>query len=563
MDAEKLSAENEALKKELATLRSMYERLALDFQRLGRARPNASEKVPTAQLSMMEMLAAALGANDKGDDAGAAVLAEARAEVANAMDDAAATEAAASSTSSKPAKGDSDSPAKKAKKANPHGRRKPVVVERELVIEPPERLAPGGDKLVLIGQSVSYVVERKPSELVYIKVILPTYKLPDSPLEDAALAEDITVPETAIVRAPPLPTSMPKAMLGPTLVAYLIVAKYADHLPLNRLERIFARDGVRIARSTSWDAVATASAQLDLIVQAMWADARRSAEWIATDATGILVQAPKKCEAHSFFVVCAERRHVLFSAVERSANGENVSALLSGFRPGTFMISDASTVFHEVQRSSRYVEVGCWAHARRMFFDAIPTQRAPAIAAIGLIGLLFEAHRSSKDEDGEVDVARRRALAAPILAALDVFDREERLRHADDSALVKALNYVRNQREALRRFLDDGRLRLDNNISELELRREVVGRKNWLFCASDSGVRANTTCVSLIASCALHDVNPLEYLHDVLLLLPTWSKEELDALMPVNWGLTRMRDDVSAMIAERSILARSRPVATA
>lgn len=562
MDVEKLSAENEALKEELATLRSMYEKLALDFQRLGRARPsNASEKAPTAQLSMMGMLAVALGANDNGDDAGAAVLAAARAEVENATEEAASTEAATSSTSgSKPAKGDSDTPAKKAK---PHGRRKPIVVERELVIEPPERLAPGGDKLVLIGQSVSYVVERKPSELVYIKVILPTYKLPDSPLEDAALAEDITVPETAIVRAPPLPTSMPKAMLGPTLVAYVIVAKYADHLPLNRLERIFARDGVRIARSTLWDAVATASAQLDLIVQAMWADARRSAAWIATDATGILVQAPKKCEAHSFFVVCAERRHVLFSAVEGSANGENVSALLSGFRPGTFMISDASTVFHEVQRSWRYVEVGCWAHARRMFFDAILTQRAPAIAAIGLIGLLFEAHRSAKNDDGEVDVARRRALAVPILAALDVFDREERPRHADDSALVKALNYVRNQREALRRFLDDGRLRLDNNISELELRREVVGRKNWLFCASDSGVRANTTCVSLIASCSLHDVNPLEYLHDVLLLLPTWPKEDLDALMPVNWGLTRMRDDVGAMIAERSVLARSRPVARA
>ena len=119
-----------------------------------------------------------------------------------------------------------------------------------------------------------------------------------------------------------------------------------------------------------------------------------------------------------------------------------------------------------------------------MFFDALPTQRAPAIAAIGLIGLLFEAHRTSKNDDGEVDVDRRRKLAEPILAALDLFEKEERVRHAD-------------------------------------------------------------------------------YVHDVLLLLPTWPEAELAALMPVNWGRTRTRDDVCAMLAERSILGRSRPVASA
>jgi len=556
MNVEKLRAENEALKKELAALRAMYESLARDFQRLGRTRPsNAAERAPTAQLSMIDMLAAALAAGENGD-AGAAILAEARAEVV-AVTAAASTDASASTT---PAKVDSDSPQKRAR---PHGRRKPTVVERELIIEPPERLAPGGDKLILIGESRSTVIERKPAELVYVTVVTRAYKLPDSPLDDAARADDVTTPETAIVRASAPPTSMPKALLGVTLVSYVIVSKYADHLPLHRLERMLARDGVRVARSTLWDSVATASTQLERIVQAMWADARRNAAWIATDATGILVQAPKKCVPTSFFVVCAERRHVLFGAVEGNANGANVSALLSGFSPGTLMISDASTVFHEVQRTSRYVEVGCWAHARRMFFDALPTQRAPAIAAIGLIGLLFEAHRTSKNDDGEVDVDRRRKLAEPILAALDLFEKEERVRHADDSALVKALNYMRNQREALRRFLDDGRVRLDNNISELELRREVVGRKNWLFCGSDHGVRANTTCVSLIASCALHDVNAQDYVHDVLLLLPTWPEAELAALMPVNWGRTRMRDDVCAMLAERSILGRSRPVASA
>jgi len=108
----------------------------------------------------------------------------------------------------------------------------------------------------------------------------------------------------------------------------------------------------------------------------------------------------------------------------------------------------------------------------------------------------------------------------------------------------------------LRRFLDDGRLRLDNNLSELELRREVVGKKNWLFCGSDEGAHWNATIVSLIASCALHDVEPWAYLRDVLTLLPSWSQRRLIELSPKCWPQTAQQPDTQRLLASLRLLDR-------
>ena len=435
------------------------------------------------------------------------------------------------------------------------------TVDQEVIIEPAERLAPGGELLERIGEDTHVVLERVRPHVVRLLIRYPKYKAPLSPLDDPERADDVDAPDVEIFRAPTMPTVSPKGLLGPLLLASVIVAKYADHIPLHRQERMFARDGVKLARSTQWDSISTATPHLERIVQAMWAHARQHAPWFATDATGILVRAPEKCRRDSFFVVCAARLHVLFASVDGAADGDDVASLLAGFPAGTPMISDAATVFHELYRRSGYIEVGCWAHARRMFFEALSTSdRVAAVVTIGLIGVLYEAHRASKDEDGKVDAVRRKELSLPILAALDRLATVERVRIAADSQLAKALNYLDNQRSGLRRFLDDGRLRLDNNISELELRREVVGRKNWLFCGSETGVKANTTCVSLIASCALHDLDPLAYLHEVLLLLPTWPEEDMISFSPLRWAATRMRDDVIVTLAERSLLGRSRPV---
>jgi transposase len=111
------------------------------------------------------------------------------------------------------------------------------------------------------------------------------------------------------------------------------------------------------------------------------------------------------------------------------------------------------------------------------------------------------------------------------------------------SPIAKAFNYAVNHRVPLTRFLEDGHLRLDNNISELQLRREVVGRRNWIFCGSAEGARWNTIATSLIASCQLHDLNPFEYLRDVLTLIQSWPAQGARELSPKYWAETRQRSD--------------------
>lgn len=556
MDAVALTAEIGKLKQELAAIKKAYEQLATTYSRLLRNTIGPKrERAPDAQLSILALLEGMARLQQTGNvDDAQALLDRVHAGMNGSTNP--TDESASEPEGPRPASG---KPPVKSKSR--HGRRAHKVVDEEVTIEPAERVIPGGELLERIGEDTQVIIERHPAHLVRLLIHYPKYKAPGSPLKDPARFDDSGVPDVRIVRAPPLPSAMPKGLLGPMLVASVIVAKYADHIPLHRQERMFARDGVRLARSTLWDSISTVTPLLDRIVQAMWDDARRQAPWIATDATGILVRAPEKCRRNSFFVVCAARLHVLFASVEGAADGDDVANLLKGFPAGTPMISDAATVFHELHRRSHYIEVGCWSHARRMFFEAIPTiERTTAVVAIGLIGLLYDAHDASKNIDGIVDGPRRKELALPILAAFDHLATQERPRISPDSLLAKAFNYLDNQRVALRRFLDDGRLRLDNNISELELRREVVGRKNWLFCGSESGVKANTTCVSLIASCALHDIDALAYLHEVLLLLPTWPADAMIELSPLRWASTRMRDDVVALLAERSLLGRSRPV---
>lgn len=118
------------------------------------------------------------------------------------------------------------------------------------------------------------------------------------------------------------------------------------------------------------------------------------------------------------------------------------------------------------------------------------------------------------------------------------------------------MNYLVNQREPLTRFLEDGRLRLDNNLSELELRRQVVGRANWTFCGSDAGAEWNATATSLIASCALHDIEPWAYLRDVLMLLPNWPRSSVLELAPKFWNKTREQPQTRQRLAAVRLLGR-------
>lgn len=184
------------------------------------------------------------------------------------------------------------------------------------------------------------------------------------------------------------------------------------------------------------------------------------------------------------------------------------------------------------------IEVGCWAHARRYFFKALESDSERAKTALAWIGALFALERSMTSTPAKKRREIRQARAAPIADGFFAWCDQEAGRVLDESPMAQAIGYARNQRVALRRFLDDGRLPLHNNISELNLRREVVGRKNWLFVGSDDGGEVNATIVSLLASCSLHKIEPFAYVRDLLCLLPRWSSHRVLELSPVHWRET-------------------------
>lgn len=458
-------------------------------------------------------------------------------------------------------------------KRTPHGRRDLSLTElpvERIVLEPPERHLPGGELLEKIGEEVSEIIERRAATLVRVHLVRPKYKLPGSPLAQETAAEasgevelDESAPppsDVAIVIAPRLELPLPKCMAGPGLLAHVLVSKYGDHIPLHRQETIFRREGLTLRRSTLCGWVAGSAQLLVRVVNAMWDDARKTAAWVATDATGILVLAKEQCRRVSFYVVIAARDHVLFGAVEKN-DGDSVAELLSGFG-GRPMLSDASSVYHALQRQEQQagravLEVGCWSHARRGGFEALATDKERALVVIGFIGLLYDVHRETTNAATRLtDGAKRKELSAPIIEELYRYVEAERPRGAKGTPIADAFGYLINQREPLSRFLDDGRLRLDNNPSELALRSEVVGRKNWLFCGGDSGVAWNTTVVSLIASCRLHDIEPWAYLRDVLTLLPGWPSHRVVELAPKYWKETLLRPQTEQRLAPLRLLPR-------
>jgi transposase len=302
------------------------------------------------------------------------------------------------------------------------------------------------------------------------------------------------VASTPVLQAPALELPIPRSLCGPGLLADTIVRRWQDHLPLHRLERIYGREGLELPRSTVCDWHASAALLVKPLINAMWKDALSSSPYLCTDATGVLVQALEKCSRAHFFVVIAPERHVLFGYSPRHDSAA-VDELLAGYEG--FLVADAHAVYDHLYRRGDVVEVGCWAHARRYWFKALDTDGMRARHGLSLIQALFKLERQYATAPPEEKLRRRQRDAKPAVEAFFRYCDEEATRVVDETPIAKAIGYARNQRAALSRFLEDGRLPIHNNHSENALRREALGRKNWLFLGSDEGGTVNATFVSV------------------------------------------------------------------
>ena len=281
------------------------------------------------------------------------------------------------------------------------------------------------------------------------------------------------------------------------------------------------------------------------LVEAMLRDAFTQ-PYLCVDATGVLVQAEKECRRAHFWVLVAPERHVLYRYTSRH-DSEATGRLLAGYKG--YLVADAHSVYDHLYASGDIVEVGCWSHARRYFFQALGSDPDRARHALALIQGLFKIERAHQTAPRKKLEAVRREKSSPVLDAFFAWCDQQAEVVLDSTPIARAIGYARNQRVALSRFLADGRLPLTNNISERNLRREVVGRKNWVFLGSDEGARANTIFVSLLASCQLHGVEPWAYLRDLLCLLPSWPQRRILELAPAFWKQTREQQDTQQRLA--------------
>ncbi len=416
--------------------------------------------------------------------------------------------------------------------------RKPFPEELPRVhieVLPPDVQQKGLDHFERIGEEVTETIERRPASLVVVAIHKGKF------LERNRLSSE--APRIHQAATPELP--IPGGMAGPALMADTLVKRWEDHLPLHRLERVYGRDGLELARSTvcnwHWDLAHL----VQPLILAMWVDALKS-PYLCTDATGVLVQHEKKCRRGHFFVVAAPERHILFG-YSPDHNSKAVDELLGGYKGK--LIADAHTIYDHLYRAKDVIECGCWAHTRRYFFKSLDTDPERAKFAIELIGKLFEVERVNATAPPERRLAERQRTSTSITEAFFAWCEVESERVLDETPISRALQYARNQKEALCRFLEDGRIPIHNNLSERELRREAVGRKNWLFLGSDDGGEVNATFVTLIASCRHHGIDPATYLRDLFCLIPEWKVNRVLELAPVNWKATVQRDDVQLLLA--------------
>ena len=470
------------------------------------------------------------------------------------------------------------------KRRHAHGRRRLDLTNLpvQLVpIEPPEVTEAGGEGFVRIGEETSDRLAFRPASYIRLRIVRGKWarvELADASSTDEgetdcpgialAASEDnarvdaermspatedgpfASAEEASPVLVAPLPDSVwPNVMADPSAVAQVIVSKYDDVLPLNRQERISGRNGFPLPRSTQCGWLTVAYTFLFRLVEAMFNEARAKAFCIATDATGAPVRAKGTCDSWHVFVFIADRDHIVFRHT-RDHTSTTVDSLLRGFRG--YLLSDAAPVYDVLHRGGDIVEVACWFHARRYFWRALESDRERALEALAIIRELFKISR----ECGEIPMPQRTearaARARPVLAIFDQWIERHREQVDPRGPLDKAMGYYENQRSALHRFLDDGRLRLDNNISESQLRNLVLGRHNWQWFANETGLRWYTTFRSLIASAALHELNVQEYLEQLLRLAPHWPVTRMIELAPKYWARTVAGLDAQ----QRAILAR-------
>jgi transposase len=350
-------------------------------------------------------------------------------------------------------------------------------------------------------------------------------------------------PSCRTITRPPLPPApIDKGLAGTSLLAEIIVSKYSDHLPLNRLERIYSRDGVVLSKSTLCSWTGTAIGLLEPIAEEVDRSVL-SRPIVQTDETGILVLDPDHPEGRfkgRMWVYGGERGELSYEYT-KTKEAKEPKRHLADFKG--ILQADAYPGFDDLFKTGDILEAGCNAHARRYFkdvHDAEPKRAEPQWALLAY-HRLFAVEREAQDLglDAEGRLALRQEKSAPIVTEFYNWLEQLQPKLTPTDPLRRAVNYALNHREALTRFLCDGRIEIHNNRSELVLRQVAVGRSSWLFAGSPAGAEWAAIAYTLIMSCRELGISERDYLVDVLDRVSIHPADRVHELTPRGWKAAR------------------------
>jgi transposase len=397
----------------------------------------------------------------------------------------------------------------------------PRVEER---IEPAScRCGQCGGELRCIGEEISEKLDIKPIEFFVRRTIRPKY---------ACRACE------TIVTAPTLPSIIERGIAAPGLLAHVLISKYADHLPLTRQREMLGRSGVDLPVSSLSEWVGATGFALQPLVDALRHELHRSSV-LHADETPVQMLDPGRGKTKTAYLFAYRRGEVaeppiiVFDFAE-NRSGSNARRFLADYG-GALVVDDYAGYKHLFQ-STPMREIGCFAHARRKFFELhAANQSTLAAEALTRIGAIYAVEREADGMSAEDRKAYREQHARPRVDALFAWLDALRPSINSGSASAKAVDYLLRRKAAFTAYLDDGRFPIDNNPVENAIRPIALGRKNWLFAGSALAGQRAANIMSLIQTARACGHDPHAYLRDVLTRLPTQLNSRIGELLPHTW----------------------------